>query len=453
MAFKARTLEDAPETSPAVVGGASGADAPSVGRLGRTTTMMVFLTTLASIANYGSNLVFSRLLTPSSYGDLTALLSISVIVAVPTAAAQTLLADRVAVHMAEGRPDQVGYLIRHAVAHIGVVAMALGVLYTAAIPALVPLLDLQAIGPAIALMPLLMLSFFMPVIFGVLQGMDRFVALGLVLLGVAISRIAFGVPWTLAGGGAGGPIIGQAFGCMLALAATAYRLRPHLIGRGTGAATTGIRRRLDARTWAASGAFIAFALISNLDVLLAKLLLPAYETGQYAALATIEKVVIFLPGAVAVVMVPNAARARMSTGSATGVLRIAALLVVGTTLLAAVPAALAPGFMLDTMFGRGYRGAVGGVLPIVCAGAGLALLYLMVVYTVAIQNRRWVWLLIGGVVLQIVAIALFHSSAEEVARVQAIVVAAVLVVNELAFHPIMRTERWIVSARRLARTS
>lgn len=410
----------------------------------QATTIMVILTSLASAANYVSNLVFSRLLTPASYGDLTALLAFSVIAAVPTVAAQTVLADRIAIHMAKGEVDRVRYLIRHALAHVSVVALGLGLLYATCIPALVPLLDLQAIGPAVALAPLLFVGFFMPAVFGVLQGLDRFVGLGLVLLGVAVSRIAFGVPWTLAGGGAGGPIMGQAIGCVVALVAVAFVLRSFLIGRGTGAASAGLRRRIDRRAWAATGAFIGFAIISNLDVLLAKLLLSAHESGQYAALTTIGKIVTFLPGAVAVVMVPNAARARLSTGSATRVLRIAALVVVATTLLAAVPAAAAPEFVLRTMFGDEYLGASSGVLPIVCAGTGLAVLYLMVVYTVAIQDRRWPWLLIVGVGLQVAAISAFHGSAQQIATAQALVVGLVLVINELAFHPLLHAERWVM---------
>jgi O-antigen/teichoic acid export membrane protein len=191
----------------------------------------------------------------------------------------------------------------------------------------------------------------------------------------------------------------------------------------------------------ASGAFIAFALLSNLDVVLAKILLPAREVGFYAALTTLEKIVIFLPGAVAVVMVPAAARARLAEGSAARVLRVAALLVVVTTLFASIPAAVAPEFMLRTMFGAKYVGATSGVLPIVAAGAGLALLYLLVVYTVAIQDRRWVFLLLGGVVAQIAGIVTFHDSPAQVATVQASVVLAVLVANELVFHPLVRSRR------------
>jgi O-antigen/teichoic acid export membrane protein len=407
-------------------------------RLGRATTVMVGLTLLASVTNYGSNIIFSRLLSPASYGDFTALIAFSVIVAVPTGAAQTVVAERIAVLLANGEHDQARYLIRHAVAHIGMIALIVGLVYAACIPLIKPALGLQTVGPAIALAPLLVLSFFIPVAFGVLQGMERFVALGAVMLAVAISRVAIGVPWTLAGGGAGGPLIGQALGCLLVMGATVYLLRRYLLRHGTGAARAGLRRRPDRRTLAAGGVFIAFALISNLDVLLAKLLLSAHAAGEYAALVTVEKIVIFLPGAVAVVMVPSAAKARHVDGSAGRVLRIAALLVAVTTLLVAVPAALTPHLVLRLMFGPKYVSAAAGVLPIVCAGAGLALLYLLVVYTVAIQDRRLVWLLTGGVVLQVASIGALHASPAQIAIVQACVVGLVLIANECVFHPILR---------------
>jgi O-antigen/teichoic acid export membrane protein len=413
--------------------------------MSRSTTIMVALTTLASATNYASNLVFSRLLSPESYGDLTALLAFSVVAAVPTGAAQTVVAERIAVHLAKGETQRVRYLIRHAAAHIGLVALLGGLVYAASIPLIVDALELQAIGPALTLAPLLVLSFFMPTVFGILQGSERFIALGLLLLGIAASRIVFGVPWTVAGGGAGGALGGQAIGNLFALVVAALLVRPLLLRRGTGAATTGLKRRIDRRAISASAAFIAFALISNLDIILAKAFLPARDVGYYAALVTLEKVVIFLPGAVALVMVPNAARALHTEGSAARVLRVAALLVLGTTLLAAVPSAIAPEFVLRTMFGAEYTAAADGVLPIVIAGAGLALLYLLVVYTVAIQDRRWVTVLIGATVLQVVAILTFHESPTQIAFVQAGVILAALVANEVLFHPIVRTKALLLS--------
>jgi O-antigen/teichoic acid export membrane protein len=435
------------EAAPQIFDGAIEAPAEGVvdqllSRMGRGASVMVVLTLLASATNYASNLIFSRVLSPASYGDLTALLALLVVLTVPTGAAQTVIAERVASHLLNRRIDRVRYLIRHALAHVSVVAIAVGVVYTLSIPLIVDLLDLQAIGPAIALAPLVTLSFLVPIVLGTLQGMDRYLAFGSMLLAIAVSRIAFGVPWAAtASGGSGGAIAGQALGVGVVLLGAAWILRSDLIGRGTGAATSGLRRRPDVRAVTASVAFIAFAVISNLDILLAKLFLPADDVGLYAALSTIGKIVMFLPAAIAVVMVPNAARARHSRRDAGRVLRIAAILVALTTVIAAVPAALAPEIVIRAMFGSNYLDATNGVLPMVCAGAGLALLYLLVVYSVAIEDRRWSMLLGAGIALQITGISLFHSSPAQVALVQAVVIGIVLLGNELGFHRLLMTPR------------
>jgi O-antigen/teichoic acid export membrane protein len=262
------------------------------------------------------------------------------------------------------------------------------------------------------------------------------------LLAVAASRIAFGVPWALSpAGGSGGALAGQALGVAVVLVCAGWLLRGDLIGRGTGAATSGLRRKPDVRAVSAGLAFVAFAVISNLDILMAKLFLPSEDVGLYAALSTIGKVVMFLPGAIAVVMVPNAARARHSRGEAGRVLRIAAMLVLVTTVIAAVPAALEPELVIRTMFGAEYLGATNGVLPMVCAGAGMALLYLLVIYSVAIEDRRWTMLIGAGIVLQVVGISLFHDSPTQIAVVQAVVAGTVLAGNELGFHRLIMTPR------------
>jgi O-antigen/teichoic acid export membrane protein len=423
-------------------GAAAPAEAQATGRLARSSAVMVALTLLASVTNYGSNLIFGRLLTPGSFGDLTALLALGLIVATPTTAAQTVMAERVAAHNARGDEGKLRYLIRHASAHVMVISLAVGAVYALAIPLVISAFSLQAPGPAIALLPLIVLSYFWPYALGILQGFDRFAAYGGLLLGAAVMRIAFGVPWVLAGGGAGGAIAGQALGIVVGLIFVARILRPWHLRRGTGAATSGLKRRVNSRTFNATMAFVGFAVLSNLDILMAKLWLSGHESGLYAALATIEKVVYFLPGAVAVVMVPAASRARVSEGSSMRVLRFSALLVFAATLIVALPAIVAPHLVLETMFGSKYNAAVGGVLPITIAGAGLAMVNLLVTYVVAMRYTRWVWLLAVGVVLQAATMSLWHSSPVQIAAVQASVVCAILVVNEILFHPLLRFGRW-----------
>jgi O-antigen/teichoic acid export membrane protein len=402
---------------------------------------MLMLSLIAGGINYASNLVFGRLLSPAEFGDLTALLALSVIAAVPASAAQTRMAERLATHRARGDLNTATYSIRHGVAHVGVYAVGAGLLALALSPVIERALTLRAIGPALAFSPFLIATFLTPLAQGVLQGLERFLALGLLLIGIAVSRLAFGSAWAVAGGGSGGALLGQAIGTIAALAAIALLVRREAAPAGRGAATAGIKRRIDADALGAAWAFVAFALLSNLDVLLAKLVLSPDQSGRYAALTTIGKIVLFLPTAIAVVMVPRAARQRERGNSTSRELRLAALM---TFVIAAVAAAVAlasPTLLLRLMFGDRYLDASGGVLPIVVNGAGLSLLYLLVVYTVTIQDKRWSWLLLAGVGAQIVAILPCHTPAQ-VATAQASVIWGTLLVNEVFFHPLVTAGRW-----------
>jgi O-antigen/teichoic acid export membrane protein len=401
-------------------------------------SVVAVFTLLASGVNYASNLVFSRLLDPIGFGELTTLLALAVIIVIPTGAAQTVIAERIASHAAAGNDERVRYLVRHAIAHVGLIALVIAAVVAAAVPFLQDVLDLRQPGPLIATAVFVFFAFLQPVALGVLQGLERYTAFGAMQLAIAVSRVGLGVPWVIAGGGAGGAIGGQALGVAVVLAGTAWLTRDLILGRGSGAAKSGLRRRLDVRTVSASGAFVAFAVLSNLDLLLAKLFLSPVDVGIYAAIATVGKIVLFLPMAVSVVLVPNAAKTHREEGSGAAVLRVAAMAVVGSVLLAAIPMALFPGTVVNLMFGSEYAAAADGVLPIVIAGGALAMVYLLVVYVVAIADRRWGWLLALGVALQVGGIAAFHGSPAEVATVQAIVAVVVLLVNEVRFHSIIR---------------
>lgn len=403
----------------------------------RGVILLSVFTIAGSAINYASNLVFARLLTPASYGDLTSLLSLSVVVAVPFTAAQTRVAARVSAHVREGRWERVQFVVRNALAHLTVVSIVATLIYCATIPLVVHFLHLQAVGPALALAGLVFISFLFPVLQGALQGLERWMAFGIVGMGVASGRLAFGIPWALAGGGAGGAIAGQAIGMAFCLAILLWVLRVHVRRTGNAAAWAGIRRRPDVRGVAAGAAFVFFAVIANCDVVLAKIFMPPHQAGEYAALATIGKIVTFLPAAVAVIVVPNTVRAGASRAERIRVLRLAAAMVAGAALLAMIPAALAPTLVIKTMFGGRYLASTSGVLPIVCAGGGLALLYLLVTFSVTIEDNRWTWLLVLGVVLQIVLIGSFHKSPTQTATAQAIVLGVLLLVNEAKFHSLL----------------
>ena len=172
---------------------------------------------------------------------------------------------------------------------------------------------------------------------------------------------------------------------------------------------------------AAGGAFVGFAFLSNFDVILANssstVTRPASTPRwrRWRRSSSSSQALWLSDGA-------RAAKARAGTGDAAPLLRVSALAVLAATIGVALPAVLAPHFVIETMFGPDYDDASGGVPPIALAGLGLALMYLLVVYTVAIKDRRWVLLLIEKNGVQVAAILLYQGFPAQVATAQAVTV-------------------------------
>ncbi len=408
------------------------------GGMGKGAMGLAMLTMVASVLSYAGTLVLSRLLDPSGFGDLMALLALAIIIAIPAAAAQTVVATRVTHWRMHGTADDVARFVRHALAHMAVVATFVTLIYAACIPLVITAFSLQAPGSAIALTPLVGLSFFYAVIAGVLQGSERFVMLGILTVIVTVARYGLGVAWAAAGGGAGGAIGGQAVGIAIVCVVALIWMRPLIAGRGTGAAAAGLRRLPDVRTMTASLGFLAIAVLSTLDLVLAKAFMSPDQAGLYASLTVIGKAILFLPIALAQVVVPRAVRTQHSTGGRAGVLRRSAVPIALSCGAIGIPLIIAPSFWMGLLFGSAYADAGPGVLPMVLASTALSLLFVILTFSVAVADKVWSLVLLPGIVLQVVGITLFHESPAQIAWVQAAVMLALLIVNEFFFHPLVR---------------
>jgi len=401
---------------------------------------LTVLTLLANAANYLTNIAFSQLLNPVGYGELSALLAIAVVVGMPTSAAQTIVAERVAAHSSRGDVERLRYLIRHAYAHAITVGLVVAGAYALCIPLVIKLLDLRFPGPAIALVPLLVMVFVQPVQLALLQGLSRFWALGLTLLALATSRMAFGIALVLLGGGAGAAIGGQVVGLLVVLTLAAFFTRRHVASAGARAARSGVRRRPTARTTSATVAFVAFSVLANIDVVLGKLILDPHDAGLYAALATIAKIAMFLPAGLVFMIAPGVARARAENENPQGVLRRNAVLVLAVGALVLAAMAIFPTLIVHLTFGTAYDQIIGSAWIAAIAGALLSLLYSLCTYSAALGDRRWYLVPVAGIAVQVGMIFAIGDRPRTVMVAQALTVGAILVANELFGRPFLRRD-------------
>ena len=132
----------------------------------------------------------------------------------------------------------------------------------------------------------------------------------------------------------------------------------------------------------AAHALIALYALTNLDVLLARAQLSAFDAGLYASGALVARAVFFLPQAILVAAFPRiVAGARNAQRQA-----VAAVAVLG--LLATAFVALFPTLVVGIMAGEQYLAVAGDAWIFALAGAGFGVVQVLLYARMAHNDRR-----------------------------------------------------------------
>ena len=386
---------------------------------------------VANALNAIFQVVLARIFDPSEYSLLVALVTVTLIAAVPPLAFQATVAREVAIALAEGREAEAGKILRSTV--LGLVPWALAVLAAGGIA--VGVLEAQGsadAGATIATAATIAGALVIPAVWGGLQGARLFVALGLAHLTFAGTRLAAGVAIGAAGGGPAAVMGGLAGATAFTLALTLLPLR-ELWAR---AARTRARRLATLPNAAAATGLTVLTAMASVDVLVAKLAFPKSLAGHYGAAYVGARVLLLVPIGVVTVLFPRVAVLR-DRGSERRHL-LAGLAAVG--LLGAVTTAVlwaAAGPLIRHVFGHDYAAAIPWLGPLSLAMAIYALATVYLYHFLALARTRFALVLVGVFAAQLVAFAFLHDRPAELIGVQ-IATAAVTVAAAEAWYLLRR---------------
>lgn len=175
------------------------------------------------------------------------------------------------------------------------------------------------------------------------------------------------------------------------------------------------------------------AILTNADVVAAKVGFGGEEAGYFGATAIIAKALLMVPQALTVVLLPRVAE-RESAGHPTGSLLAAGVAVMlATGLLAmALGAVLAPAIVSIT-FGQAYEPAADLVVPFLGATTLLGALLILVNHHVGRSDRRFAWVVGLLAILQIGLLIPFSGSPQQIITVDAVVAGLGLVIHEIIY--------------------
>ncbi len=388
-------------------------------RHGRT---LLFVSSIsAGVANYAFGLLCVHQLGASTYADIAAVMSISMIITVPLAGLQAAYGRDVAI--AVGGEDRSA--LRGLIEHGRRRAVTLQVLVFAIATATVPIAHYGA-GVSepelLVLLPLLTLgSTTVPIASGLLQGAERYTGLAIVTgIGGFVKFAAAPVGIAIAGGV--GAVLAGVVGAAAAMLVSIALVRPVRTWAGRAAAAV---RVAPATTALSSVALVAYAVLSNADLVLAQVVLTDAGAGNYAAATIAGRGVTFIATTVSVILLTSTAR-RMTQGVDTLVplrrtmFAVASLGVALAALCAATP---------DAIYARvfGTAGDVSGLVAMsVIALTSAGLVNNLLSYALAHRLR---WFVTGvfaaSVVFPVVSVLLVDSGMELVAALTSVTVACI----------------------------
>lgn len=424
---------------------------PGSGSLARSGVVLAAATTLANLLGYGLVLVLTRTLTRADLGAAGALLNLAIIGMVPAFAVQLVVARAVA---ADGRAtgstaravdDLRRPGIRVSLEVSGLLALAVAL----ASPALTTFLHLTGEWDALLVALWLLPATVVFAVQGLLQGAERFLALSAVLVATAAVRPVAGVLTSLVGSGVTG-LMAMLTGGTALVALAAVRLvreAPHPADVVQVAASGGpdgtsqipgraaLRREVAAATVATAG----LLTLANVDVLLARNVLSAHDSGAYAVGALFAKGAFWAPQFVSTLLYPRMAGGDRRSRAVLGSLALTA----GAGLAAVLVAAAFAEPLVTLVAGSGYRDLAPVVWLFVALGGLLAVAQVLLYARVAVDDRRLglvSWLTVG-----LLALAVLTDPAPDVTGVAlralaavGVLVAAGLVAEREAFLPARR---------------
>lgn len=395
----------------------------------RSGAFLAVTSAVSIVANYVFLLAAGRVLGSSQYGALAALLGLLAVVLTPAGALQMAMSREISRRIASGDSEG-AYSFANRVlrlAAIGTIPLMAAALALAA--PLAHLLNIDSVGIVVLAEATFVTALVSPIAMGVLQGGQRFVALGLMYIVPFLWRLVFFAIAAAAGYRLGGAVFATVAstiaGTLLAFVLIRTSLRNEQRGarpdlgpflRYLGPVAVGL---------------IGIALLTHIDLLIVKARFSAADAGAYAGASAFARVGFFLPATILTVLFPRTA-ARHARGEETEDILGRSLL--ATTLFCGALALFYAGAgvgLISMTFGPDF--AEGGriLAPFTVAIGLFSLANILAGYHLSRGETRYAWIVAFGVAVQMILLALVPSSLRGVVWTNVLLGVGLLVAHEV----------------------
>lgn len=374
-------------------------------------TGMLLLTTVSGYAfAYLYLVIMGRTLGPEQFGILGALFAIFYIACLVGQALREGIATNVAEIKTKAGEEAAVSVFKKLAVKLGLLCLIPTAAFLAAAQPIAVFFHVGSVVPVVILGFSLFTALLLDIVLGLLQGLQRFRELG--LAGYTLSqglKLVFGVGLVLAGTGLSGAVVALLVSTTVATIAGFVFIRKR-ITESTGTSAAKSTPRLSPVLVPALILAVFMAMPTSVDVMLVTHYFGGRDAGLYNAVATLGRVVIFLPMAASFVLLPKATEDHSMGQNTRKILMQSLLYALVLSGGVAVFCWLFPSFIVKIFFGGEYADAGGFIGLYVTAMVLFSLDFVLVHYALAIRNFRLMLFADMVTVLEIAAIIFVHQT-------------------------------------------
>ena len=398
--------------------------------LEKSSMVMFLMMMVANVCNYLYQILMSGMLTTAEYGTLNTLLSLSIVIGVPSGILQMIATRYTAQYAVQQEKGKIKGLLFKLLKTSGIlagVALCAGLCLTTPIA---NILQIEQKNYVAAVMAVVALNCISPIASGALQGLKRFTAYSMASIigtlikligGVGLVMLGFGLPGSIAAlwmSGAG--VIAFGF-IMLRDIMCKNNVKSELVGN------------VDIRLFVKDVFWVQMisAVLANGDILLIKSFAQSPEdAGIYASGMVIGKISMYMATAVITALFPMAAEQQVQGKDTRSLLGRAVLLGGGLAVVCALGMNLVGKPIITLLFGQRYVQAYALLPSISCYVIAITFITILMNYMTARGETRFFSISLGlGLAVMVALIWCFHDTVPQMLYIMTGILTLVFLIN------------------------
>ena len=376
---------------------------------------MLVATVATGAFNYLANISVGRLLGPADYSVYATMLSLTLVLGAVTSIIQTIVSNFVTQLRSSAKEAEISPLILTLTKRLLAYSLfGMLIIWVLSQP-LANILQLSSPQPVIIMAVTLIPCAILPIFQGVARGMERYFMFGVTQIGMAVLRLFIGVLLINLGMGVTGAVASLPLYFILALFISILGIYDLVKFRS--ASFNYAMPEIMKHLLYVSAGMVAYTVLTNIDVSIVKSRFLAEQAGLYSAIATTGKITLYLPSAVATLLLPKVALRNACGGKTLQMLWKALLIVSGICGSIALAFFIFPNLVVHTLFGDQYLPEAGLLGPYGTAMMLYAMCNILLAYSLALHKKFFSYFLFFMAIVQTVLLIVLKLSLIQVVDV------------------------------------